>query len=157
MIHVQRNDTCPTVIPRNSACVKHVLIGWKLIFGYRVQRQQMHHTVEWFSTNQNPGYRMSPSSWLIHVLPCIVRPCLFLIREKLFPLLPLYNFFPIVICKTLHDLPIFFSNSLMASEIVSTSIGRIKRSSHFLGFIFLNSSCWHRFTKEVTSPLFGLL
>ena len=26
-IHVQRNDTCPTVIPRNCACVKQVLIG----------------------------------------------------------------------------------------------------------------------------------
>ena len=32
-IHVQWNDTCPTVIPRNCACVKPVLIGWKLIFG----------------------------------------------------------------------------------------------------------------------------
>ena len=34
-IHVQRNDTCPTVIPRICACVKQVLIVSKLIFGYK--------------------------------------------------------------------------------------------------------------------------
>ena len=54
-IHVERNDTCPTVIPRICTCVK-VLIGWKLIFGYKVQLQQIHGTVERFSINQNPGY-----------------------------------------------------------------------------------------------------
>ena len=64
-IHIQRNDTCPTVILRNCACVKQVLIGWKLIFGYKAQWQQIHHTVERFSTNQNPGYRMSPSVRLV--------------------------------------------------------------------------------------------
>ena len=32
-IHVQRNDSCPTVILPNCACVKQVLSGWKLIFG----------------------------------------------------------------------------------------------------------------------------
>ena len=26
-IHDRRNDTCPTIIPRNCACVKEVLIG----------------------------------------------------------------------------------------------------------------------------------
>ena len=64
-IHVQRNDTCPTVIPRNCACVKQVMIVWKLIFGYNVQRQQIHLTVERFSTNPNPGYRLSPSVRLV--------------------------------------------------------------------------------------------
>ena len=64
-IHILQNDTCPTVIPQNCACVKQVLIGWKLIFGYTVQRQQIHRTVEQFSTNRNPGYRMSPSVWFV--------------------------------------------------------------------------------------------
>ena len=50
-------------------CVKQVLTGWKLIFGYKVQRQQIRRTVEWFLTNQNPGYRKSPSVWtcLMHM------------------------------------------------------------------------------------------
>ena len=52
-MHVQRNDTCPAVIPRIFACVKQVLIDWKLFFGYKVQRQQIHGTVERFSTNQD--------------------------------------------------------------------------------------------------------
>ena len=64
-IHVQRNNTCQTVIPRNCTCVKQVLIGWKLFFGYKVQRQQIHRTVERFSTNYNPEHRMSPSVWLV--------------------------------------------------------------------------------------------
>ena len=64
-IHVQQNDTCPTVTLRNCACVKQVLIGRKLSFGFKVQRQQIHCTVEWFSNNQNPGYRISPSLWLV--------------------------------------------------------------------------------------------
>ena len=55
MIHVQE-------LFREIACgLKQVLICWKLIFGYKVHWQQIHHTAEWFSTNQNPGYRMSPS------------------------------------------------------------------------------------------------
>ena len=53
------------VIPWNSACVEQVLIGWKLIFGCKVQRHQIHCTVERFLTNQNPDYRMSPSVWLV--------------------------------------------------------------------------------------------
>ena len=56
----QRNDTCPTVIPRICACVKQVLIGWNLIFGYKVQRQQIHRRVERFSTNQTLGDILYP-------------------------------------------------------------------------------------------------
>ena len=37
--YVQRKDTCPAVIPRICACVKQILIGWKLVFGYMVQWQ----------------------------------------------------------------------------------------------------------------------
>ena len=32
--HVQRNDTYPTAFPRIRACVRQVLVGWKLLFGY---------------------------------------------------------------------------------------------------------------------------
>ena len=72
-IHIQRNDTCPTVIPRICACVKQVLIGWKLIIGYKVQRQQIHRTMERFSTNQTlgdilyPGFRLVENRSLWHV------------------------------------------------------------------------------------------
>ena len=62
--NTMQGNTRPMVIPRNCAWVKQVLIGWKLIFGYKVQWQQIHRTVEWFSTYQNPGYRMSPCIWL---------------------------------------------------------------------------------------------
>ena len=63
--YVQRNDTCPTVIPRIWACVKQVLIGWKLIFGYKVQRQWIHRTVERFSTNQTLGDILYHAFWLV--------------------------------------------------------------------------------------------
>ena len=88
-LHVQRNDTCPRVIPRNCACVKQVLIGWKLIFGYKVQWQQIHHTMEQFSTNQNPGYRMSPSIWLVEnhsSVQCICYRWTFYPKIKLQPI-----------------------------------------------------------------------
>ena len=94
MTHVQQNDTCPTVIPENCAGVKQVLIGWKLIFGYKVQRQQIHHTVERFSTNQNPGYRMSPSIWMIENRSTVRCICC---RWTLYPKI---NFQPIRKCLT---------------------------------------------------------
>ena len=66
-----QGDTCPTewhmstVIPQNCACVKQVLIGWKLIFWYKVQWQQIHRTVEQFSTNQMLGDILYPGFWLV--------------------------------------------------------------------------------------------
>ena len=45
-IHNQRNDTYPTVIPQICACISQVLIGWKFIFGYMVQWQQIYLTVK---------------------------------------------------------------------------------------------------------------
>ena len=79
--------------PWNCACVKQVLIGWKLIFGYKVQRQQVHRTVEqFFSTNLNPGYRMSPSVWLVESDSTVRRICC---RWALYPKI---NFQPIRIC-----------------------------------------------------------
>ena len=67
MIHVQLSLW-------NCACVKQVLIGWTLIFAYKVQWQQIHRTVEQFSTNQNPGYTMSPSVWLVE--NCSIAGCI---------------------------------------------------------------------------------
>ena len=67
MIHVQRSV-------RKIAC-KQVLIGWMLIFWYKVQRQQIHRTVELFSTSQNPGSSMYVTvypSWNLHHLPMSV-------------------------------------------------------------------------------------
>ena len=52
------------ILAHNSlcACVKQVLIGWKLIFGYKVQGQRIHRTVERFSTNHRIH---DVSQWLI--------------------------------------------------------------------------------------------
>ena len=75
-----QGDTCPTVIPWICMCIKQVLIGWKLIFGYNVQWQQM-CTVEQFSTNQTPGDILYPGFWLVkncslcHV-PAATGPCI---------------------------------------------------------------------------------
>ena len=41
-------------------CIKQVWMGWKLIFKYKVQLQQIHRTVEWFSTNQTLGDILYP-------------------------------------------------------------------------------------------------
>ena len=49
MIHVQR------WFRKICMCVKQILIGWRLIFEYKVQWQQIHRTVEQFSTNQSLG------------------------------------------------------------------------------------------------------
>ena len=58
VIHVQRNDTCPTVISRNCVRVEQVLTeSW---FGYKVQQQQIYRTVEQFSTNQTLGDILYP-------------------------------------------------------------------------------------------------
>ena len=64
-IHVQQNDTCPIVISRICVRIKQVLIGWKLIFGYEVQWQQIHRKVEWFLTNQTLGDSLYPRFWLV--------------------------------------------------------------------------------------------
>ena len=64
--HVQLNDTCPTVIPRNCACVKQVLIGWKLIFGYKVQQQLIHRTVAYMWTL--PDLQGGSLKWALNFL-----------------------------------------------------------------------------------------
>ena len=55
----------PTVILQICACVKQVLIGWKLIFWYKIQWQQIHHTMERFSTSQMLGDILYPGFWLV--------------------------------------------------------------------------------------------
>ena len=69
--HTMQGDICPTVILRNCACVKQVQIGWKLVFGYKVQRQQIHHT-GWFSTNQDTGWPLDMYRSVGRISPCIV-------------------------------------------------------------------------------------
>ena len=55
MIHVQRSF-------REFARVRLTSSDWlKVDFLYKAQWQQIHRTVEQFSTNQNPGNRMIPS------------------------------------------------------------------------------------------------
>ena len=93
-IHVQWNDTCPTVIPRICVCIKQVLLGWKLIFGYKVQWQQIHRTVEWFSTNQTLGDFLYPGFWLVENRCTVWCICCH------WTLYPKINFLPIRTCLT---------------------------------------------------------
>ena len=59
--YVQRKDTCPTFIPWICTCVKQILIGWKLIFRYMVQWQQIHRTAE--------GQRTTAFHCVMYLLP----------------------------------------------------------------------------------------
>ena len=92
--HVQRNDTCPTVISRICAYVKQVLTGWKLIFWYKVQWPQIHRTVEQFSTNQTPGDILYPGFWLVENCSIVRWICYH------WTLYPKINFQPIRTCLT---------------------------------------------------------
>ena len=93
-IHVQWNDTWPAVILQNCTCVKQVLIVRKLIFGYKVQQQQIHHKVERFLTNQNSGYKVSPTVYLVENRSTVRCICC---RWTLYPKI---NFQPIRTCLT---------------------------------------------------------
>ena len=58
--HITQGHTCPTewyspTVIQQCACAEQFLIGWKLIFGYKVEWQQIHHTMEQFSTNLTLG------------------------------------------------------------------------------------------------------
>ena len=85
-IHVQWNDTCPTVIPRICMCIKQVLIGWKLIFGYKVQWQQIHRTVE--RDLVYPGFWLVENCSTVRCIGCH------------WTLYPKINFQPIRTCLT---------------------------------------------------------
>ena len=54
-------STCPTVIPQICACGKQILTGWKLIFGYMAQWQQIHRTAE--------GQQTAAFHCTMHLLP----------------------------------------------------------------------------------------
>ena len=81
-IHVQQIDTCPTVILRNCVCIKQVLI-------LDTRSNSCRYIEQWniFWINQNLGYRMSTSIWLVEnrstvrcicCRPSIVKPPLIL-------------------------------------------------------------------------------
>ena len=65
------------------------MIGWKLIFGYKVQQQQIHCTVEWFLTNQTLEDILYPGFWLVRNRRCDMnRPKIDVVGHCLFKTLP---------------------------------------------------------------------
>ena len=73
--HTMQGDTCPTVILQICACVKQVLIGWKLIFGYMIQRQLIHRTMIFNQSESRIQDVWLVKNWSLCNVSAVAGPC----------------------------------------------------------------------------------